>query len=420
MKTFRNYALRTLEDFFQDPGKLSEIFSMQMAQESVSQQTRNEIQEMLFGTVRLHQILEEIVLERMERKPPVRIQYLLELALYELLEMDGVPDYATVNSWVDIAKEINPKYGGLVNAIMKYFIKNRDAIKVQFESGKKKNLPAWVKDRLSFGTDKIAEFSMYLSDRPITDVIVYGELTDSVEFLKDSDINLENHKVVTNLSALLKTKDFQNGNVSIMDRASQLVAKYGFDKNSTSVIDLCAAPGGKLAFWVKNNPNLQFVLAIDKNSRKIDQMTQTFDRLSIKDKIQTGAGDATKVKFDKVDVVLVDAPCSGSGVLNRKPDIRTNQTSDNLKLLQKLQLDLLENASNMVKIGGKIVYSTCSFLDTENETVVERFLRKHQEFHYDLNPDPYFNSYQTKTGFRTFPNNTNMDGACTFILRRVE
>lgn len=419
MKTFRDYALSILEHYFKNPGKLSEIITIQASKSNISSQTRSEIYELVLGTFRVYELLEEIVNSRLEKDPPTKIKQILILAVYELLEMDGIPDYATVNSWVEIAKQDNPKLSGLVNAVLKYIIRNREEITTHFDERKRNNFPEWIQRRMDETQNEYANFSNYLSSRPVTDAIVFENLTDALEFTNDSDLELPNHRIITNITGLLQSDDFKNGKISVMDRASQLAVRYGFDTDSTSLIDLCSAPGNKLMYWLKNNPNLETVISIDKHDKKIKQVIQSAERLGVRQKLMTGVGDATKVKFDKVDVVLVDAPCSGSGVINRKPDIRMNQNGDNLKQLQKLQIELLENAARLVKIGGKIVYSTCSFLKMENEIVIERFLRNNTNFHYELSSDPVMKPYLTNTGMRTFPNTHTLDGACAFILRKI-
>jgi 16S rRNA (cytosine967-C5)-methyltransferase len=185
-----------------------------------------------------------------------------------------------------------------------------------------------------------------------------------------------------------------------------------------TILDLCAAPGGKAAYLAGLMGNRGKVLAVDRNPKRLNLLKQNMERLQLKSVIPIVA-DGTNFKCAPVDKILLDAPCSGLGVLAKRADLRWKRTLDDILKITKLQKKLLQNASRLLKKGGVLVYSTCTIEPEENEQVVEEFLDKHKDFQIDKNPALLNQAFYNPNGYwTTLPHKHEMDGI--FAVRMVK
>lgn len=181
---------------------------------------------------------------------------------------------------------------------------------------------------------------------------------------------------------LLDTDMYKNGEFSVQDEASQLVTEFLQPEPTDLIIDVCAAPGGKSLATAEKMHNKGKVIAQDIYGRKIANVQKEAERLGLSN-VETFTWDASKVREDfveKADRVIVDAPCSGLGVVRRKPEIKYKKNNDEMAMLPIKQLAILEASSKYLKKGGTLLYSTCTINPYENERVVSDFIRKHPEF----------------------------------------
>ncbi len=179
-----------------------------------------------------------------------------------------------------------------------------------------------------------------------------------------------------------RTKAFQDGLITIQDESSMIPANVLHPSPGMRVLDMCAAPGGKTTHIAEIMKNEGSILATDLHPHKLDLIDHNTDRLGI-DIVETAPIDGRKapdfLQLESYDAILVDAPCSGLGVMRRKPDIKYTKREEDLENLQKIQLALLDAATKVLKIDGKLVYSTCTVDKRENEGTVEAFLSTHPE-----------------------------------------
>ena len=206
--------------------------------------------------------------------------------------------------------------------------------------------------------------------------------------LKEEGIETEESPISPNGLRLVKGKItnssfFKNGDVTIQDESSQLVALFGKLRESDQVLDACAAPGGKtvhMASYLKDG----HVHALDIHDHKIGLIEENAKRMNVSDRVQTYLLDAKEAdrKFDAqaFDVVFVDAPCSGLGLMRRKPEIKYGVTATTINDLQKEQLNILNTVEKLVKTGGRLVYSTCTLAKEENREVIETFLTHYPNY----------------------------------------
>lgn len=211
---------------------------------------------------------------------------------------------------------------------------------------------------------------------------------------------------------------FRSGLIQVQDESSALVGLAVAPEPGEFVADLCAAPGGKAAHMAMLMKNRGSILAVDVHAHKLKSIAENCRRLGLRI-IKTKTADATRVKLEReADRVLVDAPCSGSGVVGRKADIRWSKDEKVLTELRPLQLQILVNAAKLVRRGGVLVYSTCSVLQEENEGVVRDFLRQHPEYSV-LHPTNIDSRFVSTEGFvRSWPHRHGIGGAFAAVLKR--
>jgi len=178
---------------------------------------------------------------------------------------------------------------------------------------------------------------------------------------------------------LLKSDFFREGGCSVQDYNQALAVLLLSPKEGETIIDVCAAPGGKSTLIAQLTGNRSTVYASDINEQKLELVKNECFRLGI-DSINYRVADASRDAFPEADKVLIDAPCTGTGVLSRRADLRWNRTAHHMKQVCYLQIKILENMSKFVRIGGALVYSTCSLEPEENWNIVREFLTSHPEF----------------------------------------
>lgn len=186
-----------------------------------------------------------------------------------------------------------------------------------------------------------------------------------------------------NKGGVAQTALFKNGKITIQDAAASLAVDAFDFKGNEQVLDACSAPGGKTV-QIAENLTTGSVIALDIHENKLKLVRNAAEHLHVSDKVKTKALDARKAKeyfnqrqFDKI---LVDAPCSGLGLIRRKPEIRYEKSLNDIKNLAKIQLAILESVSGLLANGGELVYSTCTISYEEDEGVVKQFLKLHPDF----------------------------------------
>lgn len=324
---------------------------------------------------------------------------ILRMGVYQLSSMDSVPEYAAVNESVMLAKKYCRSRSGLVNKVLREYLSRRMQLR----------LPDRVDDEVRYLSVKysyapwIVELWLeYYSADFVEDLLAAGNTTppmtiranwlkvmkkDLMSKLEEQGYQVEEGTLCQNAlnvkgSRLLDTELYKLGMFTPQDESSMLVAEKLDPKHGDTVMDVCAAPGGKTTAIAERMNNTGRIIASDIYRRKLDLIDREAKRLGITN-IETRSWDATRVDSSmtyKADRVLVDAPCSGLGVVRRKPEIKYKAFTEDMELLPKKQLAILSASSNYVKPGGRLVYSTCTVNPRENEKVTDTFLKKHPGF----------------------------------------
>lgn len=313
-----------------------------------------------------------------------KILIILEIGFYDIHFLN-TKDYAIVNELVELTKEINPRSAGFVNAILRNFIRDEKEIAKIKESDDLKSLsirysmPEEITNYIfeNYGIEYTKNFLRYVNSEQLisirvnnlrTNVSDLKKLLEAKSFMvKESKIS-KTALIILNPSGLANSKEFKDGLFTIQQEASMKAIEVLDPKENSNILDICAAPGTKTSYIGEYVNNKSKILANDLLADKLSLIKENIDRLSLKN-IELTSFDASiyqeKLK-EKFDYILVDAPCSGLGVIGRKPEIRYNRTIEDIKNLSLLQRKILENSILYLKRGGYILYSTCTIGKIEN------------------------------------------------------
>ncbi len=365
---------------------------------------------------------------------------LLELSLYQMLYLDKVPDHAVLFEAVEIAKKRGHKgiasmVNGVLRNIQRKGVPSFEAIEDEAERiSVETSHPLWLVKRWSeqYGMEKTKEMCAFNLQAPRqtarvnTARIKRDELIAALEQegFRTVASDILPQAIVCLQGNLAHSKAFKEGLFTIQDETSMLVAYALGAEADDKVLDACAAPGGKTTAIAEKLPEGS-VTALDLHEHKVKLIKEQAERLHLSN-ISAVAQDARKAGdiFQKeyFDKVLVDAPCSGLGVLRRKPDAKYTKSEADIGRLSSIQLDILSAVAPLVKPGGTLVYSTCTVDRGENEEVIAQFLKDHDEYEQDSQladrmPEkvrPYVNN----NSLQLFPQDLESDGFFIACFRK--
>jgi 16S rRNA (cytosine967-C5)-methyltransferase len=336
----------------------------------------------------------EIILDRfVSRNPKPEIKIILLMGIYQALFLDNIPNHAVVSSSVELAKTFskNKAQAGFVNAILHSVLRepkeNLLSFAFETETGKysiSKEMLSIIKNSLGEKTDLFLNESF---GRPPIYIKVNTLKTSTenlVETLKSENVEaehiegFENALKISGKLDIAKTESYKNGLFFVQDLSSQFAINALEIAPEDTIFDLCAAPGGKsfsASMYLKSGK----IKSFDIYKHKVELIKKSALRLGIEN-LEAEVKNALDVsgRENSADKIICDVPCSGSGVLRRKPEIRYK--NENLKDIYRLQFEILSAAAKMVRPGGKILYSTCSVSKKENEDIVKSFLMGNLEF----------------------------------------
>jgi len=386
-----------------DEGAYSNLALAQtLRQEKFSDLDRRFLTELVHGTVKTVSTLDwkiEKYLTRSIEKVDKKILNVLRLGMYQLFFMDKVPESAAVNESVELAKKISGLGASkFVNGVLRNVLRSPEKSALptddSIEAIALNNFhPVWLVKLFveEFGVEETKKICAANNIEPAlclrvntlktTREKILSELekigaTAEISKLADDGIILKSH------GALDKFRPLKTGLCQVQDESSMAVAHLLEPKANDFVIDCCAAPGGKATHIAELMQNCGRVIAADIFEHKLKKIAENSKRLGIKiiEPILLDARHIGEKYFEQADKVLVDAPCSGLGVIRRKSDLRNKKNPVDLEKLPALQLEILNSAARALKIGGVLVYSTCTILRRENEEVVKKFLSANGDF----------------------------------------
>lgn len=316
------------------------------------------------------------------------VHVILRMGIYQIFFMDKIPDSAAVNESVNLAAKYAEKSKGFINAVLRAAVRNKDGIsypevKIDFLRTRY-SFPKKMCEKLIsvYGEEKAESIIKSFLDTPET-VIRANKLKISKEDLKkklvSKDVTVTDVEIAEDALSVSgldvgTSEEFKKGLFTVQDTAAQLACLILNPNPGDTVIDMCAAPGGKTTYIAELMGNEGMITAFDIYPHKTELIDENAERLGI-DIINTCACDSVVYRSaldNKADKILADVPCSGLGIIRRKPEIKWNR--DDLSSLREIQIKILENAIKYVKPGGEIVYSTCTILPEENEDIIKSVL----------------------------------------------
>ncbi|MHB9342889.1 16S rRNA (cytosine(967)-C(5))-methyltransferase RsmB [Fusobacterium polymorphum] len=369
--------------------------------------------EILYGVIRNKKFLDYIIERYTKDIRKEWIRNLLRISIYQITFMNS-DDKGVVWEATELAKKYSIAISKFINGTLRNYLRNKDLeLKELYD---KKNyevlysIPKWFCDVLEkqYGNENLKQVITSLKKIPYLSVRVnklkYSE-EEFEEFLKDKDIQIIK-KVDTvyyiNSGLIINSEEFKTGKIIAQDASSYLAAKNLGAMPNELVLDICAAPGGKTAVLAEEMKNSGEVIAIDIHQHKIKLIDTNMKKLGI-DIVKAIVIDARNVnkqgrKFDKI---LVDVPCSGYGVIRKKPEILYSKNRENIEELAKLQLEILNSAADILKDGGELIYSTCTITAEENTNNIKKFLEERKEFKIEklYIPENVLGDYDSLGGF---------------------
>ncbi len=385
------------------------------------------ITSLVYGVVRRKLTLDYIISRYSKikiKKMSKFVILLLRMGVYQIYFMNKVPESAAVNESVKLAKKYCGKSAGFVNGILHSVLRGRESLeypedKVEFLSVK-----------YSFPEEIVKEFLDYDFCEELLEALnVEPRTTIRINRLKGKDLDIENTSLeksplyeyarVTSGFDVASSKEYREGKFIAQDIAAMMAVEALSLKKGQTTIDVCAAPGGKTTHMAELMENAGSITAFDIHPHKVEIIRKNAKRMGI-DIIDAQTFDASQIKEELIgtaDKVLADVPCSGLGIIRRKPDIKWNK--EDISELPILQYRILENAARYLKPGGELVYSTCTLNKRENEDVVCEFVKANREYEFvkiEL-PGPLA---RENSGYITlYPNIDNTDGFFISKIKRV-
>lgn len=403
----RRMAVQALSAINRQGAYANIILQEYITQNHLSDLDRRFFTELVYGVVRRRNYLDTII-EHLTHKKVQKLSSLvleiLRLGIYQLIYMDKVPESAAVNESVKLANKMTRGLSGFVNGVLRNVIRQREALGIDDLAKTEEerialtyNQPIWLIQLwlASMTKDEVCDLCAWFNQKPRLTArinLLKVEPSDLIEqmeaagWIVEQDVDMPEVLYIDKHIGLLDTSVFvERGLITFMDKASMLVAHVLAPQVDDEVLDTCAAPGGKSLHMATLMQNQGYILAGDIHEHKIPLMEENARRLgiSIIDAVQHDARALPTSYREAFDCVLVDAPCSGLGILQKKLDMRWRKKPDVLERLPLLQRQILEEGAKALRPGGRLVYSTCTLNPKENEDVVRSFLADHDDFTLD-------------------------------------
>ncbi|WP_321367076.1 16S rRNA (cytosine(967)-C(5))-methyltransferase RsmB [uncultured Desulfuromusa sp.] len=407
---------------------------------------RRLVTELVYGVLRLQGRI-DFALTHFCNQPLQRLQpevlWLLRLGAYQLLELDRVPAHAAVNSTVELARELHLEQAvGFINGVLRSLDRGKAGIpwpapeKIKLYLQHVCSQPIWLSKEVMRQLPNVdaRAFGESLASPPPLTLRVNSLKTDREAFLialteaghqgHPSDFAPEG--VTLDRRGEDPLPGDADGWYQVQDEASILIAHLLDAHPGQKILDACAAPGGKTTHLAALTENQAEILALDKYSRRVEMIELGAKRLGCPSVVAKQCDLTEPADFlepQSFDRILLDAPCSGLGVLRRNPEGRWNKSAVNLKELAVLQRQILENVAPLVRVGGKLLYSVCTFSHGETDVIVDEFLADHPEFELEhlgrqVSQD-WADLFTPKGTLRSYPHrHGNMDAFFAARLQR--
>lgn len=373
------------------------VLSNELNESDLNEKDRALVTELVYGTIRRKKTLDMIISNYIKDiyLMDERVLNILRMAIYQMHFLDKVPEFAACNEAVELAKQISVQDSKLVNGILRSYTKNPDDMDVKDKIDRlvyQYSYEPWFIRMIykQYGEENGRKILAGLNATPKVTVRVNaskGEYDEVFERLEEMGYDVEEGYacpeaiIIKGGSSIENNELFREGLITVQDESAMLVSPL-LDLNPGDVaLDLCAAPGGKTTHIAELLENEGKVYSFDLHENKLSLINENLERLGLNN-VEVEAMDATKLNSKYVacaDKVLIDVPCSGLGIIRKKPEIKWNKSRKALKDLVPTQREIMENAWAYLKNGGTMIYSTCTLNTEENQDNVEWFLNKYKD-----------------------------------------
>jgi 16S rRNA (cytosine967-C5)-methyltransferase len=400
----RQIAVRILTERQLREEYTENILEIELSRARLSPQNRGLCQELVYGIVRWQQTLNWLIARKTQgRTQKATLQVLLQLGLYQMFWLDRIPNHAAVHETVEIAKKLGfEPQAGFVNAVLRGYLRERVETEKLLEELKTRepqtgySHPEWLYRRWQerWGAEKTAKLMEWDNTAPKTFARINTLKADAAQVTKQWEsegvkfiprqfdwveegviFELESHPPLAGL------KSFKDGFFYIQDPSTLLSVRELDVKPAQTVLDLCAAPGGKTTLIAQRMQNRGQVVAQDVSEERLALLRENYLRLGVTCVVASIAPkEVIPNPAQRFDRILIDAPCSNTGVMRRRVDLRWRIQPEEIERLCETQLELLRKAAPRLKPNGVLVYSTCSLEPDENSGVVHQFLAENPEF----------------------------------------
>lgn len=406
--------------------------SLEAALAAVEDSDRALLQQLCYGTLRASPKLDGLldqILDKPLRRKDADVYALLLIGLYQL-EALRIPDHAAVAATVDAIEPLKKPWArGLTNAVLRRYLREREALLSALDTAAAASHPAWLFGKLrKQWPEQFAAIIEANNEQPPMTLRINASRTSRdacLTALNDAGIAATAGVISPQALTLQQPMDvdalpgFTAGELSVQDEAAQVAAHLLGAKAGERILDACAAPGGKACHILELQPNLKELVARDIDAARLEKVVQNLARLELQATLEQGdAGNASEHHAPQsFDRILVDAPCSATGVIRRHPDVKTLRRPEDIPSFAEQQLAILSGLWPLLKPGGVLLYATCSVLREENAQVIARFLEEAA----DARIDPIDEAYGVNLGgaLQLLPSANGSDGLFYCRLQRL-
>ncbi|AUM96279.1 TPA: 16S rRNA (cytosine(967)-C(5))-methyltransferase RsmB [Clostridium botulinum] len=433
MDNAREVALDVLKAVLYEGAYSNIVLNKKLNKSNLKDNDKALITEIVYGTLKYKETLDIIIQSYL--KNPIKtmdknIANILRITIYQIRYLDKIPSFAAVNEAVEMSKKISIKYSKLVNGVLRNYIRTYKNKKFYDDRNNLEKFsfiyscPKWlIKMFISqYGIETAEKILKGLNERPNITVRVNNlkiDYDEAFEKLDEYGYNIEEGYICPEAIQIIKGKNieknplFIEGDITVQDESAMLVAPSMELTEKSIVLDLCSAPGGKTTHISEIINNKSKVYAYDVHQNKLSLIEENAKRLGIKN-IETDVCDAAVFNKELKEIahrVLMDVPCSGLGIIRKKPEIKWTKNEKEIKNIIDIQRKIMNNGASYLKKGGILLYSTCTLNKEENEENINWFLKKHKNFKIEhLYYGDVDNIIYHKEGFVSILPNDKMDG----------
>lgn len=439
----RNVTLEILNQVLNKGAYSNIVLSNELNNSNLQDKDRALVTEIVYGTIKWKYTIDKILggfLKNPLKSMDVSILNILRMSIYQMKYLNKIPDYAVVNEAVNLSKKISVGASKLVNGVLRNYIRNKEGnLGLKFKNKIEEmsyiySFEPWmtelfvrqygdeVAEAILQGLNSIPELTVRVNSLKTNYDKAWDELIKAGYNVEEGAASPEAIKIIKGRS-IENNPLFKEGYITVQDESAMMVASLMELEEDMTVLDLCSAPGGKTTHISELMNNKGKIFAFDIYENKLGLIKDNARRLGITN-ISCDVMDAAVYNNnlkDSANRVLIDVPCSGFGIISKKPEIKWTKSLRDLEQITSIQKKIIANASKYVKKDGILTYSTCTLNRKENEDVVLWFLQNNKSYKIEeINAGNTSNFFYNKEGMLTILPNGKMDGFFITKMRRLE